>query len=135
MQKNLAAAIPSKVGHMITIPGIPIPKPRMTQRDKWAKRPCVVNFFTWKDTVKRHTKNTLEHANSLNMVFYLPFPKSYRPSRRAMLKGRPHQQKPDLDNLVKSLMDSLFDEDCKIFSLSAMKLWDDGEGPRTQVSI
>ena len=36
----------------------------------------------------------------------------------------PHQQKPDIDNLCKSVMDALSDDDAYIHELHAMKFWD-----------
>ena len=37
--------------------------------------------------------------------------------------GKPHQQTPDLDNLVKGLADSVYDEDSGIYDFRATKLW------------
>ena len=30
----------------------PIGKPRMTQRDRWAKRDCVLRYYAFKDSIK-----------------------------------------------------------------------------------
>jgi uncharacterized cupin superfamily protein len=35
-----------------TIPGNPVGKPRMTQRDKWAKRPAVLRYREWADRAR-----------------------------------------------------------------------------------
>lgn len=29
------------------------------------------------------------------------------------MNGKPHQQRPDVDNLIKAVMDAIFDEDCR----------------------
>ena len=31
----------------------PVPKPRMTQRDAWDKRPCVLRYRAFKDEVRK----------------------------------------------------------------------------------
>jgi Holliday junction resolvase RusA-like endonuclease len=39
--------------------------------------------------------------------------------------GRPHQQKPDLDNLLKALVDACYQEDKGIWNYGELKkLWD-----------
>ena len=38
---------------------------------------------------------------------------------------KPHQQRPDVDNLVKGVMDSLFQEDSHIHTIEAKKVWSD----------
>ena len=42
---------------------------------------------------------------------------------RAELNGRPHQQKPDVDNLTKSLLDALFEDDAHIWDVRVSKSW------------
>ena len=37
--------------------------------------------------------------------------------------GKPHQQRPDIDNLVKGLMDALLEEDSHIHTVYAKKIW------------
>ena len=118
----------------MTIPGAPVSKPRMTQRDRWKKRPCVLKFFAYRDLVRRLATPELQQAEALIMEFYLPFPKSYSKKLQAVLQGHPHRKKPDLDNLQKAVMDSLFTEDCRVYAVHARKYWDDGQGPRTIVT-
>lgn len=96
----------------------------MTQRDRWAKRKCVQKYWTYKDHVQAFIlKHQLDIGASLEVVFYLPMPKSWSKRKRAEYDNRPHQQKPDIDNLCKALMDALFDDDCHIYNLNARKFW------------
>jgi len=37
--------------------------------------------------------------------------------------GKPHQQKPDIDNLVKSLLDAVLDDDSSVYEIRAVKFW------------
>lgn len=41
------------------------------------------------------------------------------------MTGKPHQQKPDIDNLIKSVLDSLCENDAYIWQVSASKVWGD----------
>jgi Holliday junction resolvase RusA-like endonuclease len=37
--------------------------------------------------------------------------------------GKPHQQKPDKDNLEKALLDAIFEDDCRIWDGRVSKVW------------
>ena len=104
----------------------PIGKPRMTRRDRWAKRPCVVRYFEYKDAIKDALDGNFD-TNSLNkphtVRFYLPMPKSWSKKKKAEHDGQPHQQKPDIDNLLKALYDSVLTDDSGIWSVRAEKYW------------
>jgi len=39
------------------------------------------------------------------------------------MEGKPHQQKPDIDNLQKAVQDSLCDDDSYIYDVCATKVW------------
>ena len=39
------------------------------------------------------------------------------------MNGKPHQSRPDVDNLMKGLMDCLFQEDAHIHTIYAKKVW------------
>jgi Holliday junction resolvase RusA-like endonuclease len=39
------------------------------------------------------------------------------------MDGRPHQSKPDIDNLLKGFMDALLDEDARIWKVRVSKIW------------
>ena len=116
-----------------TIPGIPVAKPRMTRRDKWAKRPCVVRYFEWCDVARRAAKKRSETPSKLTIVFYLPLPSNAK--KRGILPGDWHRAKPDIDNLCKSVMDSLWEDDSRIYSIAAAKMYDDGRGPRVELWV
>ena len=72
----------------------------------------------------------------IEAIFYMNMPKS---SRRQWdtLRGGPHKVRPDVDNLVKFLLDIcngiILNDDCIISSLSARKIYDDD--PRTEFSL
>lgn len=94
----------------------PIPKPRMTRADKWKKRPCVQKYWDFKDEVRRLNIDLPE--SGAHVIFYLPIPKN-----GIKRLGKPHQQKPDCDNLLKALMDAIYDDDAHIYDIRVSKFW------------
>lgn len=41
------------------------------------------------------------------------------------MRGRPHQQKPDADNVLKGFMDALNKKDETVWNITVTKLWAD----------
>ena len=99
----------------------PVPKPRMTQRDKWKGRECVKRYHAFKDECK--AKNVTLPESGATVVFVIPFPKSYSNKKRFELDGQPHKQKPDIDNLLKALMDAVYDDDSCVYNITLFKYW------------
>lgn len=65
-------------------------------------------------------------GNQLEMRFYIPFPKSWSKKKQALMYFRPHQSAPDIDNLVKGVMDSIFENkggDHTVHEIHATKKW------------
>lgn len=113
----------------------PVPKPRMTQSDKWRHgeygkwrvRDCVKRYHEYQDMINIYRKD-YELPNSFTVVFGMPFPKRINKTKRAQLLGQPHLQKPDVDNLLKAIMDTLKTEDQTVWHVDARKVWATGEG-------
>jgi len=100
---------------------LPIPAPRMTQRDKWAKRPCVVKYFNFRNELNK-TDISVNKGGTV-LVFAMPIPKSKSKKKRLEMLHKPHDQKPDIDNLTKSVLDALFIEDKEVYNITAYKFW------------
>ena len=98
----------------------PIAKCRMTRSDRWRKRPCVMRYWKFKDEVKKLGIKVEDHDT---IVFHIPMPKSWSTIKREEMDGAPHKQKPDIDNLLKALLDALFDDDSHISAIRVRKHW------------
>jgi Holliday junction resolvase RusA-like endonuclease len=98
----------------------PVAKPRMTQRDSWAKRPCVLRYRSYKDCVRAAG---IVLPDQVVLIFHLSMPASWSQKKRAKMAGTPHQQKPDVDNLVKGILDAACEEDSRIWNVWAVKRW------------
>lgn len=101
----------------------PRPKPRMVQSDKWRKRPVVQKYWEYKDALRKEYPHEL--PESLYLSFAIQMPKSWTKRKKEQLRHKPHQQKPDVDNLVKAVMDCLSDEDSGVYKVHAQKYWAD----------
>jgi len=118
----------------IVVPVSPMGKPRMTQRDKWKQRPCVMRYRAIKDEITLLVGRAIpEDVESLSWVAYFPMPKSWSKKKKDEHRGRFHRSKPDRDNVDKAILDALFKEDCRIASGTLEKRWDDGNGPRIKL--
>ena len=115
----------------LTIWGKPIPKPRETQRDRWAKRPSVLRFRFFRDVVR----GAMEHFNfvpseELGLIYYMQMPKLSK-KKIAERQHTAHRVRPDLDNLEKATVDALFVEDSVLYRKHSTKMW--SVEPRTEI--
>ena len=116
--KSAAAANKKRIEYDIT----PVAKPRMTQRDKWKKRPSVEAYHEYCDKVRR--LGLIFPLSGAAVTFIMPMPPSWPEKKKLNLVGKAHQLKPDVDNLLKGLMDAVFEEDCQVWNLAGLtKLW------------
>ena len=100
----------------------PVAKPRMTQSDKWKKRPCVMRYWEFKDQCRLY--NVKLPKEGAYIIFYIGMPKSWSKKKKEATAFAPHQQKPDLSNLLKALEDAIFADDSAIWKYSGLeKLW------------
>ena len=75
---------------------------------------------------------------TIDMVFKMPIPQSLSKKKQRELDGQPHVKKPDLDNLVKAVLDALNDgiafvDDSKVWCINACKEY--AEEPSVWVGI
>lgn len=102
----------------------PMGKPRMTQRDVWKQRPVVMRYRAYCDEL-RYNLPGYELTPALSLTFGIEMPKSWSKAKREQMRERPHQQKPDIDNLCKAFMDAFKSDDSHVWALHAEKLWAD----------
>lgn len=100
----------------------PEPKPRMTRKDSWQKRPSVMRYWAFCNELRLKVGNYKLPAQ-VEIEFYIPVFKSYSKKKRKKLIGQPHQQTPDIDNYLKAVLDALTDDDSYIYDLRGIKFW------------
>jgi Holliday junction resolvase RusA-like endonuclease len=73
----------------------------------------------------------------LTILAYFEPPASWSKKKRTFHLGRPHTQKPDLDNIAKGICDGLnriaFSDDSQIAEIGVSKNW--GESATTNVIV
>ncbi|PJX56623.1 MULTISPECIES: RusA family crossover junction endodeoxyribonuclease [unclassified Klebsiella] len=99
----------------------PMGKPRQTRADKWKQREVVLRYRALCDEVCLKKVTMLEAGS--HITFILPMPASWSQKKRAVMNGKAHQQKPDVDNMIKALVDALYANDAHIWDLRVTKLW------------
>ncbi|BDH46419.1 crossover junction endodeoxyribonuclease RuvA [Salmonella enterica subsp. enterica serovar Choleraesuis] len=114
---------------MATYPITPLGKPRMTRADVWKKRPAVLRYRAFCDEVRLH-KIQMPEAHS-HIIFTIPMPASWSKKKRLQHDGQPHQAKPDCDNMLKALMDAIYEDDAHIWDCRITKIW----GEAGQITI
>ena len=117
---------------MTTLNVTPIPKPRMTRRDKWDTRPIVMTYWAFCDELRlQFNKSKLQTTNSFKIIFYLPIPDSFK--KRETYEGKIHNKKPDLDNLCKGIMDILYKNDSCVHHVEMDKFY--SLNPRIEIEF
>ena len=107
-----------------TVPMLVVGKPRMTQRDKWAKRPPVLRYRAFADELRlRSPKDLPERPSVLHIDYTVPMPKLWSKKKQAEKIFTLHDEKPDCDNSSKGVADILFSEDKTIGSFHVDGLW------------
>lgn len=94
----------------------------MTRSDKWNQRKVVMDYRAYGDELRLRLPG-YSLPSEVRVVFYLPMPPSWSAKKRAAMNGQPHQQRPDVDNIVKGLFDHLASEDSYIWHVDAKKVW------------
>lgn len=112
-----------------TIPGDPMGKPRMTRKDKWAKRPCVMRYRAWADAARLVLKSQGGIPDGavireVSWIAYFQVTPGWSKEKQAEMIGQPHRQTPDRDNIDKALLDAIFkDGDQHVTSGRIHKEW------------
>ncbi len=102
----------------------PCPAPRMVQSDKWNKRPCVMKYFAYRDFFRKIAAiQQYKLTPVIDIEFIFEMPKSWSVKKMNAFDNTAHQSRPDIDNLLKAVLDSLSIEDSFVYKVSALKKW------------
>lgn len=93
---------------------------RMTQNDYW--KPSARRYLQYKADIRDALPGFTLPAR-VYLAFYLEMPKSWSKKKKLELDGQPHQQRPDLDNLIKGVLDATASEDSHVSTIHADKYW------------
>lgn len=98
----------------------PVAAPRMTRSDKWAKRPVVERYFAFRDELQR---KRVVLPIPARVTFLIRMPLSWPLSKQENMNGQPHETPLDVDNMLKALLDGLYQNDGHVWSVWGEKRW------------
>ena len=108
-----------------TYPIVPLPKPRMTRRDKWLNPPrkCVQEYRDYKDQIRAYGVEV--PLSGAHVIFRMSMPKSWSKKKKLEYLDQPCQSKGrnDIDNLLKALLDAVYDDDSQVWDIHVTKVW------------
>ncbi len=101
----------------------PVAAPRLSRSDKWRTppRPCVQRYFDFRDKVKELGITVSESGT--HVTFVIAMPKSWSNMQKTYMDGMCHQSTKDVDNLLKALLDAIFNDDKYIWDIRITKIW------------
>lgn len=117
------------------VPGPPMGKPRMTQRDRWQKRPAVLRYREYCDRMRAVAGELPPLPIAMQVEAFIAMPESWSKKKKQQTAGTPHRARPDWDNIAKACGDALLKEDSCLAGGSCWKTWCwDGE-ERTEITV
>jgi len=111
---------------VIILPLNPCTAPRQTRADcRPPFRKCISQYHEYRDSVSSLWPHGLELPTSAAILFTIPIARSKSAKKRAALNGTAHLQAPDIDNLLKAFLDSLYrnQSDAHVWNVLAVKVW------------
>ncbi len=109
------------------IKGIPkaLARPRFSYGHVYNKQRDELDAFGW--ALRACGAQLMEDAICMELMFEMPIAKNYPMKKRADLVGKPHAQRPDLDNLIKFVLDAslgiLYRDDSIVSAIMACKIY------------
>ena len=127
-----------KTTTFVSLPILAMGKPRMTQQDKWKKRPCVVRYRKFCDDLillmkERNPEWMLQltlgevEGGGITSIVRIPMPKSWSIKKKEMKAGSMHDSKPDTSNIFKAIEDAVCVEDKQVALINCSKFWTCGD--------
>lgn len=124
----------------LIIQEVPIPqaRPRVTRYGTFDPHHDKNNWIKFLIS-QQYKEEVLTCPISVEMLFYLPIPKSTSKKKTALMLDNDikHIKKPDLDNLAKKYLDCMnsivFKDDSLIYKLTISKRY--SQHPKTEISI
>lgn len=111
----------------INIKPVPAPRPRVTRWGTYNDPKYTAFKKALATVVKTHIKQPLSGAIGIEVIFVFEVPKSWNKAKKESAKN--HTSKPDIDNLQKSIMDSLngvaYKDDGQVCYMVAKKFYGD----------
>lgn len=122
------------------IPIEPMGAVRTTQRQKFMDERAQ-RYRTYKQHIALLARQTIhlpsENPILADITFYMPFPSSWSGKKKERNNGLIHTSKPDIDNMVKGVFDSLnkiaWKDDNQVFEIHSKKMYSYNPGIAVEI--
>ncbi|MFE8697952.1 RusA family crossover junction endodeoxyribonuclease [Cytobacillus sp. FJAT-53684] len=112
------------------IPIIPMGAVRTTQKQKYVDERAR-RYHAYKQQIailaNQHIRTPSNCPILADITFYMPIPKSWSQKKKERYNGYIHRSKPDIDNLIKGLFDSLntiaWKDDNQVYEVHSKKMY------------
>ena len=104
---------------MKSYPITPIGKPRITHSTKFSD--TAKRYYRWRDQA-RLLNIEVPNEGAL-LVFVVPMPRSWSEKKKRRMQWTLHESPPDLDNMIKALLDAAFADDRRVALFLGAKVW------------
>jgi Holliday junction resolvase RusA-like endonuclease len=115
---------------------IPLARPRHGGGKTWDPQKQLKLAWSMQLQDQHYNKPFFEGPLHIDLIFFMPKPKTSA-KQTALLEGKPHYIKPDLDNCIKFVFDCgnnvLYKDDASIASMTAKKKY--SNTPRTLIQV
>lgn len=127
--------------YIYTIKGNPTPlqRPRFSKGNTYDPQASEKEEHMWELKYQhlKHFKKAFTDPLSLEVFFYMSFPHSMSPKKRDELALTPHFKRPDIDNLLKWVLDVgngvIWEDDALIHHVVTLKAYD--HEARTEIRV
>ncbi len=108
---------------------------KQRQYDPQSKEKIITRNFLLSEKQKKEWPSIDKIGFDITVNFYFYRKPSQRTCTEETLNNIPHTQKPDIDNLIKYILDCgngiLWHDDAEIYKITAQKFW--SKTPRTEI--
>lgn len=121
---------------------VPMGAVRMTGRGKWVKDNAQ-RYLAYKEEICWQTRQQMKNKDpitgpiAVNVQFRMPIPKSWSKKKKSEAEGQYHTKRPDTDNLIKGLFDSLnnlvWKDDNQVCKILAKKIYSSKPGIEIEI--
>lgn len=112
---------------IVNMPPMPAPRPRLGKHGTYNKKEYTEYKKAFLMLSQLQDKKEYTGSLSLEIIFYMPIPKSWSKKKQALAVGKHHTSRPDTDNLLKTVLDALngvyFKDDSQISVIHAKKVY------------
>lgn len=109
---------------------MPSPRPRFRNAGKFVQTYMPTSYTKHKDFIqKQMPKLMTDKSLKITLLFEIPMANSWSNKKKLQLLKRPHTAKPDIDNLLKTVLDAangyVWIDDGQVFELHTKKIYSD----------